>query len=545
MQVPANLPGPLAEARDLLRNRLQSVGPAIRAYAQLDDSIPAILGWDGPRRYLVLTQNPAELRPTGGFIGSFGTVTFDRGRITERRVPGRLPARPAVGLPVRHTAAGACSLPARTQAAVAAGGCELVAGFPDERPGGRSAVRERGWQGPDRRRPRASRRTRSTSSWRSRVPSPSRLRRDHRLGRDDAQGPPEHPGRDRARHEPQGVPVRASPTGCSTTLLSLPPSRGRTWPRKGETLAAQRLLQAWFRDDGAEAGDRQARTRRRDPDGRGRLRLPGRIRTSRPVSKLNAVTDRELDLDVRLDPFGNAVDDLTVRWTNRIESERGASDPGAEDARASPDARDVLPPVRPGAEPARVCQHRVRRRRSRPRQTWPTRRAGRSSPTTSGSPRARPGSTTAGRAPTRRTSARTASSPTGSRSRSSPGFGPARFDCGSPSRPGRRSSRQARACCFRARPRQWRRPSSATSSWWSGIASVVGVGVMPRPWVLAPGASPSHAPYTPSRHPGTTPARSRRRTSARWTPDAPFPSCAAGSGCSSRASCSPAAPRSS
>ena len=59
-------------------------GPLLDSYLEMSGRLPAILGWDGPRRYLVLTQDPAELRPTGGFTGSYGIIAFDHGRITER-----------------------------------------------------------------------------------------------------------------------------------------------------------------------------------------------------------------------------------------------------------------------------------------------------------------------------------------------------------------------------------------------------------------------------------------------------------------------------
>ncbi len=45
--------------------------------------ISSLLGKDQPRKYLVLFQNNMELRPTGGFIGSFGLLTFDNGRLTD------------------------------------------------------------------------------------------------------------------------------------------------------------------------------------------------------------------------------------------------------------------------------------------------------------------------------------------------------------------------------------------------------------------------------------------------------------------------------
>jgi len=42
-----------------------------------------LLGMEKPMKYLILFQNNMELRPTGGFIGSFATITFDKGRMSE------------------------------------------------------------------------------------------------------------------------------------------------------------------------------------------------------------------------------------------------------------------------------------------------------------------------------------------------------------------------------------------------------------------------------------------------------------------------------
>lgn len=42
-----------------------------------------LLGFDKPKKYLILFQNNMELRPTGGFIGSFALITFDKGRMAE------------------------------------------------------------------------------------------------------------------------------------------------------------------------------------------------------------------------------------------------------------------------------------------------------------------------------------------------------------------------------------------------------------------------------------------------------------------------------
>lgn len=47
----------------------------------LAPALPAILGQEGPRRYLVVAQNEDELRPTGGFVSGAGVLTVENGRI--------------------------------------------------------------------------------------------------------------------------------------------------------------------------------------------------------------------------------------------------------------------------------------------------------------------------------------------------------------------------------------------------------------------------------------------------------------------------------
>lgn len=47
------------------------------------DVIPSLLGIEGSRAYLVLFQNNMELRPAGGFIGSYGIATVRDGKVTD------------------------------------------------------------------------------------------------------------------------------------------------------------------------------------------------------------------------------------------------------------------------------------------------------------------------------------------------------------------------------------------------------------------------------------------------------------------------------
>ncbi len=50
------------------------------------EALPQITGENGPRTYLVLFQNNAELRPGGGFIGSYALVNFKDGQMTNFKV---------------------------------------------------------------------------------------------------------------------------------------------------------------------------------------------------------------------------------------------------------------------------------------------------------------------------------------------------------------------------------------------------------------------------------------------------------------------------
>lgn len=49
----------------------------------LIEEAPEILGVEESKTYLVLFQNNMELRPTGGFIGSYGLISFDSGRLSD------------------------------------------------------------------------------------------------------------------------------------------------------------------------------------------------------------------------------------------------------------------------------------------------------------------------------------------------------------------------------------------------------------------------------------------------------------------------------
>ncbi|MEK7472446.1 MAG: DUF4012 domain-containing protein [Patescibacteria group bacterium] len=74
----------------LLRNNLSNRNIDIGEYKSKIYSlknffsrISILLGNEKPQKYLFLFQNNMELRPTGGFIGSYAIMTFDKGRLAE------------------------------------------------------------------------------------------------------------------------------------------------------------------------------------------------------------------------------------------------------------------------------------------------------------------------------------------------------------------------------------------------------------------------------------------------------------------------------
>ena len=76
--VPADARATLARARDEL---VSLVGVVDRVWPYLP-ALLDLLGFNGPRTYLIEQTNPAELRSGGGFIGTVSIVRTDGGRVT-------------------------------------------------------------------------------------------------------------------------------------------------------------------------------------------------------------------------------------------------------------------------------------------------------------------------------------------------------------------------------------------------------------------------------------------------------------------------------
>ncbi len=71
-----------------LQEELPSAHAALLEFISFGDMAHLILGGEGAQRYLLVFQNNTELRPTGGFMGSFAELTLEDGVITRLNVPG-------------------------------------------------------------------------------------------------------------------------------------------------------------------------------------------------------------------------------------------------------------------------------------------------------------------------------------------------------------------------------------------------------------------------------------------------------------------------
>ena len=71
--------GPVASARRDAEAELTELRDKVHAASLLLQGLPAFLGADGAPEVLRGSQNPAELRGTGGLIGAYSILTIDEG----------------------------------------------------------------------------------------------------------------------------------------------------------------------------------------------------------------------------------------------------------------------------------------------------------------------------------------------------------------------------------------------------------------------------------------------------------------------------------
>ncbi|HEX5493413.1 MAG TPA: DUF4012 domain-containing protein [Mycobacteriales bacterium] len=72
---------PVASGLGRLRTELAGASSTLDSIDRAAQLVPAMLGADGPRHYLVAFQNDAEARGTGGLVGLYAVVSADHGRV--------------------------------------------------------------------------------------------------------------------------------------------------------------------------------------------------------------------------------------------------------------------------------------------------------------------------------------------------------------------------------------------------------------------------------------------------------------------------------
>ncbi len=81
----SSLPGLPVEAIQELDEDMAELEELVGTYEHLSVLLPDFLGFNGPRTYLLLAQNNAELLPTGGLISVLGVITVEDGQILDKR----------------------------------------------------------------------------------------------------------------------------------------------------------------------------------------------------------------------------------------------------------------------------------------------------------------------------------------------------------------------------------------------------------------------------------------------------------------------------
>jgi len=72
----------------LLKEKLPTIITLLKNFTDNSGIFTDLLGGNGPRKYLFLFQNNDEMRATGGFIGSYGLLDINNGRISKFFIDG-------------------------------------------------------------------------------------------------------------------------------------------------------------------------------------------------------------------------------------------------------------------------------------------------------------------------------------------------------------------------------------------------------------------------------------------------------------------------
>lgn len=80
------IPNFLESRVESLKKRLESYRSLVKKARAVSEVLPKVVAEEGVKNYLVLLQNNNELRPGGGFIGSFANISFESGKLKKLEV---------------------------------------------------------------------------------------------------------------------------------------------------------------------------------------------------------------------------------------------------------------------------------------------------------------------------------------------------------------------------------------------------------------------------------------------------------------------------
>ncbi len=296
------LAGPLADYR-----------PILASYVTLEGALPGMLGWGGEKRYLVLAEDPAELRPTGGFTGSYGIVTFQNGRLTGHDFHNVFSLDGKPGLPYIQPPDGLVNHLLRDTS----WGLADAAWSPDFPTAAQDALRIYASESGD--------------THIDGVIALTTYALDNILR---VLGPVDVPGFNTTVIPGQATLQTLAMTRTSQTpntdrkefldafgnvvldrLFTLGPSRWKAMLTQFRVIGDQRLAMAWFSDPKAEqivSGTTWGGAVRQDT-GDYLYVVDANVD---PPSKYNLLVKRTTNLDVQIDRYGNAVNTLKLTWQN-------------------------------------------------------------------------------------------------------------------------------------------------------------------------------------------------------------------------------------
>lgn len=326
-QIPDGVLPAIRSARDEVQAQLLEYRPALDSAFDAATIGTTMVGIEGPRRYLVVLQDPAELRPTGGYVGSYGLLTFDRGRLVDKAFRDILTLDNRPGLPY-------LAPPAPLRDHLLGDRSWRLADanwWPDGPTSAREIARlyalESGGDAIDGIIFLTTYAIDELLRLTGPVDVPSYDTRivpgDATLGILAATRSPLAPLGDRKAF------LGAFADAFLDRLFALPPSRWTELPPILERIRTERHAALWLVAEDAQARIAQAGWAGAVPAPGGDEVLLVESNVG-PVSKLHLVTERTVQVEVAIDEAGRAFGALVVTWTNRIRDD--TADPWVQNA---------------------------------------------------------------------------------------------------------------------------------------------------------------------------------------------------------------------